>query len=106
MTKMLTTTRSLLLAGTLAFAALPVLAQTAPSQPAAPSAGSTVAPDSTPTAKSTTGTSKPHLHSKKITAAHSKSKIHTVSAKKSVSSTTHKAATGTGTVDTSNTKKP
>ena len=40
MAKMLTSTRSLLLAGALAFAALPALAQTAPqAQPAAPAAG-------------------------------------------------------------------
>jgi len=106
-----TTTRSLLLAGALAFAALPVLAQTAPStQPAAPTASSTVTPDSTPTGKSTTGTSKSQLRGKKIAAAHSKSKIHTVSAKKSVSGKTQKpetgATSGSGTADTTNTKKP
>src|SRR5262250_2385312 len=57
MTKTMTATRSLLLAGALAFAALPVLAQTAPStQPAAPAAGSAVTPGSMPTAKSTTAT--------------------------------------------------
>src|SRR5215470_16568206 len=82
MTKTLIATRSLLLAGALAFAALPVLAQTAPStQPAAPAAGSTVStPNSAPTGKSTTGT-KSHLHSKKL-ASHAKSKVHAASAKK------------------------
>ncbi len=105
-----TTTRSLLLAGALAFAALPVLAQTAPStQPAAPAAGSTVTSDSTlATGKSTTGTSKSHLHSKKVASTHAKSKIHAVSTKKSVDTKVQKPATsttsGTSTVDP--TKKP
>jgi hypothetical protein len=106
-----TTTRGLLLAGALAFAALPVLAQTAPSpQPAAPAAGSTVTPAATPaTGKSATGTGTSHLHSKKIAAApHAKSKVHTVSSKKPVDSKAQKpmsgAASGAGTVDTG--KKP
>ncbi len=47
-----TTSRSLLLAGALAFAALPALAQTAPStQPPAPAAGNTVAPGAASTAQ-------------------------------------------------------
>jgi hypothetical protein len=108
MTKtIVTTTRGLLLAGALAFAALPVLAQTAPSpQPAAPAAGSTVTPA---TGKSATGTGTSHLHSKKIAATtHAKSKVHTVSTKKPVDSKAQKpmsgTTSGTGTVDTG--KKP
>ncbi|HKF73330.1 MAG TPA: hypothetical protein VKB68_16375 [Stellaceae bacterium] len=134
MTKTLTT-RSLLLAGALAFAALPALAQTAPStQPAAPAAGTTVttpadtgksttdttkpATDATKSAtgatKSATHTTKSHVHSKKIAAAHAKSKVHTVSAKKPMDSKIQKpaagstsstgGASGTGTADP--TKKP
>jgi hypothetical protein len=106
-----TTARSLLLAGALAFAALPVLAQTAPvTQPAAPAAGSTV---TTPaTGKTGTSTGKSHLHGKKVTAAQSKSRIHRVSSKKPVETKAQKPATGTsssagGTIDTSNiNKKP
>jgi hypothetical protein len=94
MTKTLTT-RSLLLAGALAFAALPVLAQTAPStQPAAPAAGGTIGtPATAPTGKSTTdttksatNTTKSHKHSKKIASHHARSKVHTVSAKQPVDS--------------------
>ena len=61
MPKMLTTSRSLLLAGALAFAALPALAQTSPqTQPATPSTGtSTTTPgastDMGTTGKTTTG---------------------------------------------------
>jgi len=107
---LVTTTRSLLLAGALAFAALPVLAQTAPStEPAAPAAGSTVStPNSTPTGKSTTGT-KSHLHSKKL-ASHAKSKVHAASAKKPMDTKAQKpaagAATGTGAATVDTPKKP
>jgi hypothetical protein len=122
MTKTMTATRSLLLAGALAFAALPVLAQTAPStQPAAPTAGSTVTPGSMPTAKSTTATpsaapaakpaadaaksatdagksttntGKAPVHGKKIAATHSKSKVHAVSAKKPMDTKAQKPAAG------------
>ena len=93
MTKTLST-RGLILAGALAFAALPALAHAAPStQTAAPTAGSTVAPGTTTTGKSTTDASKTH-HAKRLAKAHTKSKIHTVSAKKSVDSNLQKPATG------------
>ena len=94
MTKTLTT-RSLILAGALAFAALPALGQTATStQPAAPATGSTVTPGTTTTGKSATDASRTH-HTKKLATAHAKSKIHTVSAKKPVDSKVQKPATGT-----------
>jgi len=99
MTKTLTT-RGLLLAGALAFAALPALAQTAPStQPTAPSTqtiapttGSTATPGASTdmgtgkTASSMKTTSKAKTHTRKIASAH-KSNVHRVSTKKHITST-------------------
>jgi hypothetical protein len=102
MTKSLTT-RSLLLAGALAFAALPALAQTAPAtQSAAPAAGSNATPGaSTDMGTGRTATSKPTTHIRKIASAH-KSNVHRVSTKKhTATSKTQKptggSSTGTGT---------
>src|SRR5690349_9619542 len=102
MTKTLTT-RSLLLAGALAFAALPVLAQTAPStQPAAPTTGSTVMPGGSAdtgmsTGKTASSTSKAKTHTRKIASAH-KSNVHHVSTKKhTTTSKTQKPASGSST---------
>ena len=105
MPKMLTTSRSLLLAGALAFAALPALAQTSPqTQPATPSTGTSTTTPGASTDMGATGktaTSKSHVHSKKVASAHTKSNIHHVSTKKhTTSGTTHKStggSTGTGT---------
>ena len=102
MAKMLTSTRSLLLAGALAFAALPALAQAAPqTQPAAPSAGATTAPSGASTDKGTTGktvTGTSHVHSKQVASAHTKSNVHRVSTKKhTTAGTTQKPAGGSST---------
>jgi len=105
MPKMLTSTRSLLLAGALAFAALPVLAQTAPqTQPAAPAAGATTATPGASTDKGTAGktvTGTSQLHGKKIASAHTKSNVHRVSTKKHTTTGTAQkpkggSPTGTG----------
>lgn len=82
-----TTSRSLLLAGALAFAALPALAQTAPStQPPAPAAGHTVAPGAVstvqPVGKSATDQGKTAKKTVSRTDKTSKTKVHTVAAKK------------------------
>jgi hypothetical protein len=112
MAKMLTSSRSLLLAGALAFAALPALAQTAPqTQSAAPSTGATTATTSTSgastsktdvgttgkTAPDTTAISKSPLHSKKVASAH-KSNVHRVSTKKhATTGTTQRPTSGSST---------
>jgi hypothetical protein len=106
----ITASRSLLLAGALAFAALPVLAQTAPAtQPAAPAAVSTVTPGSAPAGgktavdagksatdagKTVTAMGKSTAQGKKLAATTTKSKIHKVSAKKHVDSKVQKPVTG------------
>lgn len=104
-----TTSRSLLLAGALAFAALPAIAQTvAPStQPAAPAAGSTVAPaagstvqpagkqatDAGKTDLGKTSTSKGKTSGKKV--VHKTTKTHTVAASKKHIDTTKTQPAGT-----------
>ena len=106
MAKMLTTTRSLLLAGALAFAALPALAQTSPqTQPVTPSTGTSTTTPGASTDMGTTGktaTSKSHLHSKKIASAH-KSNVHRVSTKKHTSTGTTKKPTGGSSMGTGST---
>jgi hypothetical protein len=115
----ITTSRSLLLAGALAFAALPVLAQTAPStQPAAPVAGGTVTPGTAPAAGKTTvdtgktstdagktvsDAGKSTAHGKKLSATTSKTKIHKVSAKKHVESKVQPPATSGNTAPSAGT---
>ncbi|MGH7126454.1 MAG: hypothetical protein ACREFI_18910, partial [Stellaceae bacterium] len=85
MAKMLTTTRSLLLAGALAFAALPVLAQTStqtqPMTPTTGSSGSGTPGASTDMGTGKTTTSKAKTHTRKVASAH-KSNVHRVSTKK------------------------
>lgn len=88
------TTRSLLLAGALAFAALPALAQTTPSTQ--PAAGSN-ATSSSSTDAGKTATSKAKTHTRKIASAH-KSNVHRVSTKRHVAtSKTQKPASGSST---------
>jgi hypothetical protein len=115
----ITTSRSLLLAGALAFAALPVLAQTAPStQPAAPVVGSTVTPGTAPAAgkttvdtgkssidagKTVTDAGKSTAHGKKLSATSSKTKIHKVSTKKHVESKVQPPANGGNTAPSTGT---
>jgi hypothetical protein len=98
MTKTLTT-RGLLLAGALAFAALPVLAQTSTqTQPVTPSTGGTVTPGaSTDMGTGKTTTSKPKTHTRKIASVH-KSNVHHVSTKKhTTTGTTQKPMGGSST---------
>lgn len=104
MATMFTTTRSLLLAGALAFAALPALAQTSPqTQPAAPSTGTTTPGASTDMGTGKTTTTKSRTHTRKVASAH-KSNVHRVSTKKhATTSKTQKptgGSTGTGTSGT------
>jgi len=115
----ITASRSLLLAGALAFAALPVLAQTAPStQPASPVAGSTATPgaapaagkttvdtgkSSTDAAKTVTDAGKSTAHGKTLSATTSHSKIHKVSTKKHVVSKVQTPAAGGSTAPSTGT---
>jgi hypothetical protein len=96
MAKMLTTTRSLLIAGALAFAALPALAQTSTqTQPAAPATSGSNMPGAS-TDMGTTGkttTSKPTHHTRKIASTH-KSNVHHVSTKKHITSSKTQKPTG------------
>ncbi|HLY52485.1 MAG TPA: hypothetical protein VKQ31_05700 [Steroidobacteraceae bacterium] len=101
MPKMLTTTRSLLIAGALAFATLPALAQTSPqTQPAAPAtSGSNMSGASTDTGTTNMGTTnktttgKTTHHTRKIASTH-KSNVHRVSSKKHITSSKTKKPTG------------